>query len=175
VRNDLRIDLAGEDADAGVGGLYVAGNGQHIDNHVRVDHRVGPARSMQEFRGILGGKCRCVWNGKAIVHAGADGTDAEQANHNLLLSAKAEVDAKPELEIYADEVKCAHGTTIGQLDETALFYLRTCGLDRREARRLMTLAFAQSVVSGIPIDGYREAIADRVSACLDALTHGENE
>ena len=123
VRNDIAIDIAQPGAEVDFAGLYLAGDGQHIDNHTRVDHRVGPATSRQEYRGILNGKCRCVWNGKAFVHEGADGTDADQANHNLLLSAQAEIDAKPELEIYTDDVKCSHGTTVGQLDETALFYL----------------------------------------------------
>jgi Fe-S cluster assembly protein SufD len=86
VRNDLDVTITGRDATALIGGLYIAGEGQHIDNHVRVDHRAGPARSGQEYRGILGGRCRCVWNGKTIVQPGADGTDAEQSDHNLLLS-----------------------------------------------------------------------------------------
>ena len=121
VRNDLVIDLANPGSNAEFAGLYLIGDGQHIDNHTRTDHRTGPTESHQEYRGILTGKARGVWNGKAIVHKGADGTDAEQANHNLLLSRNAEIDAKPELEIYADDVKCSHGTTVGQLDETALF------------------------------------------------------
>ena len=122
IRNDLHIDIRGRGAEARFDGLYIAGDDQHIDNHTRVDHRVGPAVSRQEYRGILKGKARCVWNGKAIVHDDADGTDAQQSNHNLLLSESAEIDAKPELEIYADDVKCSHGTTVGQLDDTALFY-----------------------------------------------------
>lgn len=149
VRNDLTIDIVGRDAIADVAGLYIAGPGDHIDNHVRIDHRVGPAQSTQEYRGVLDGKCRCVWNGKAIVREGADGTDAEQGNHNLLLSDEAEIDAKPELEIYADEVKCSHGTTVGQLDDDALFYLRTRGLDEQEARTALTHAFGASVINRI--------------------------
>ncbi len=166
VRNDLDIRLNGRDSSASFCGLYLAGEQQHIDNHTRVDHLVGPATSHQEYRGILSGAARCVWNGKAIVHAGADGTDADQANHNLLLSDKAEIDAKPELEIYADDVKCAHGTTIGQLDANALFYLRTRGLDESSARQLLTRAFAQKIVAMSPIESIQETIsaivADRV-------------
>ena len=109
------------------------------------------------------------------MHAGADGTDAEQANHNLLLSEKAEIDAKPELEIYADEVKCAHGTTVGQLDQNALFYLRTRGLDKRSARRLLTRAFAEAVVGMTPMEDWRDAISELVIARLNQLTHGEDE
>ena len=174
VRNDLGIDIAGRDASAIVGGLYIADDGQHIDNHVRIDHRVGPARSEQEYRGILGGRCRCVWNGKAVVHAGADGTDAEQSNHNLLLSDRAEIDAKPELEIYADEVKCAHGTTVGQLDEAALFYLRTRGLDEKEAARALTRAFGASIVSHSPIDLLSDSLSAMVEERLSAMTGGDD-
>ena len=175
VRNDLAIEIDGAGAQAAFHGLYLAGDDQHIDNHTRVDHKVGPATSEQEYRGILGGSARCIWNGKAIVHAGADGTDAEQANHNLLLSENAEIDAKPELEIYADEVKCAHGTTVGQLDQNALFYLRTRGLDKHSARRLLTRAFAEAVVAMTPIEDWREAIGEQVIGRLNDLTHGEDE
>ena len=173
IRNDLDIDIAGSEADAEINGLYVAGEGQHIDNHVRVDHRTGPARSAQEYRGILGGRCRCVWNGKAIVHEGADGTDAEQGNHNLLLTEGAEIDAKPELEIYADDVKCSHGTTVGQLDEAALFYLRTRGLDRQEATRALTRAFGATIVSRLPIASLAESLTAMVESRLRELSGGE--
>lgn len=173
VRNDVDIDLGEPGADAVFNGLYLAGDGQHIDNHTRVDHRVGPASSSQEYRGILNGRCRCVWNGKAIVHSGADGTDANQANHNLLLSDKAEIDAKPELEIYADDVKCSHGTTVGQLDETALFYLRTRGLDERQATQVLTRAFAADLVGRAPVSAAKETIASLVEARLRDLIRDE--
>lgn len=174
-RNDLKIDIAGTGASALFDGLYIAGAGQHIDNHTRIDHRVGPAVSAQEYRGILDGRCRAVWNGKAVVHDGADGSDAEQANHNLLLSEHAEINAKPELEIYADEVKCAHGTTVGQLDEKALFYLRSRGLDKHRAKRILTRAFAASVVNKSPIAKLREFIGDRVEQRLRALAPGTGQ
>lgn len=169
IRNDIEIDIAAAGAEVSFDGLYLAGDGQHIDNHTRVDHRVGPATSRQEYRGILNGKCRCVWNGKAIVHKGADGTDADQANHNLLLSDKAEIDAKPELEIYADDVKCSHGTTVGQLDETSLFYLRTRGLDERHATQVLTHAFAADLVARMPVAAAREALASIVESRLADL------
>lgn len=152
VRNDLDVSIDQPGATAEFGGLYLVGDGRHVDNHTRVDHRVGPATSRQEYRGILAGKARGVWNGKAIVHEGADGTDAEQSNHNLLLSQNAEINAKPELEIYADDVKCSHGTTVGQLDEAALFYLRTRGLDLAEARQALTRAFAHAIVGRQPVE-----------------------
>jgi Fe-S cluster assembly protein SufD len=169
VRNDLDIRLEGRESSASFCGLYLAGEQQHIDNHTRVDHLVGPATSNQEYRGILTGTARCVWNGKAIVHDGADGTDANQANHNLLLSDKAEIDAKPELEIYADDVKCSHGTTIGQLDANALFYLRTRGLDESSARQLLTRAFAQKIVAMSPIESIQETISEMVADRVEFL------
>ncbi len=169
VRNDLGIDIANPGADASFDGLYLAGDGQHIDNHTRIDHRVGPATSRQEYRGVLNGKCQCVWNGKAIVHEGADGTDADQANHNLLLSTKAEIDAKPELEIYTDEVKCSHGTTVGQLDETALFYLRSRGLDKDMATQVLTHAFAAGLVSRVPVAAARDAVGALLETRLAEL------
>ena len=175
VRNDLTVDIANPGSTATFNGLHLAGGQQHIDTHTRADHRVGPARSRQEYRGILAGAAQCIWNGKAIVHEGADGTDAEQANHNLLLSARAEVDAKPELEIYADDVKCSHGTTIGQLDETALFYLRTRGLSRHEAKQVLTRAFAQAIVSKSPIDSLHEFLAEKIAERLSGLMQGADE
>lgn len=173
IRNDLDIDLGHPGASATCDGLYLAGDGQHIDNHTRVDHRVGPATSSQEYRGILNGKCRCVWNGKAIVHEGADGTDATQANHNLLLSERAEIDAKPELEIYADDVKCSHGTTVGQLDESALFYLRSRGLDEIHARHVLTHAFAVGLVQRAPVAAIRDTLSALVEARLQELIEAD--
>ncbi len=175
VRNDLIIDITHPGADVSFDGLYLAGDRQHIDNHTRVDHRVGPATSRQEYRGILNGKCRCVWNGKAIVHEGADGTDADQANHNLLLSERAEIDAKPELEIYTDDVKCSHGTTVGQLDETALFYLRSRGLDKRRAIQVLTHAFAAGLVSRVPVEAARDTVSSLMEKRLAELIHSDED
>ena len=173
IRNDVDIDLSNPGAEAKFNGLYLAGDGQHIDNHTRVDHRAGPAKSSQEYRGILNGRCRCVWNGKAIVHQGADGTDANQANHNLLLSEHAEIDAKPELEIYADEVKCSHGTTVGQLDETALFYLRSRGMDKRQAIQILTHAFAADLVGRAPVAAAKARVTSLVERRLGDLIQAE--
>lgn len=173
IRNDVDIDIVNPGVDAVFNGLYLAGDGQHIDNHTRVDHRVGPARSSQEYRGILNGRCRCVWNGKAIVHKGADGTDANQANHNLLLSENAEIDAKPELEIYADDVKCSHGTTVGQLDETALFYLRSRGMDKQQSIRILTHAFAADLVGKAPVAAAKDTITALVEKRLANLIEEE--
>jgi len=175
VRNDLDIRLHGVGATATFDGLYLAGDSQHIDNHTRVDHLARATRSQQEYRGILSGNARCVWNGKAIVHAGADDADAAQANHNLLLSERAEVDAKPELEIYTDEVKAKHGATMGELDDRALFYLRTRGLSATEARQMLIGAFAQNIVALSPISTVRESIGAMVSARVAALVGGDSQ
>jgi Fe-S cluster assembly protein SufD len=172
IRNDIDVDITEPGASVSLQGLYLAHDRQHIDNHTRIDHRVGPAKSVEEYRGILNDRARCVWNGKAIVHAGADGTDAQQTNRNLLLSAKAEIDTKPELEIYADDVKCSHGATVGQLDASALFYLQTRGLDRAEAARALTRAFAAAVVDRIPVVSARARIEQAIDARLSTLIDG---
>ena len=168
-RNDIISDIVAAGASVKLRGLYLASGRQHIDNHTRVDHRVGPAKSTEEYRGILNGRARCVFNGKAIVHAGADGTDADQSNHNLLLSEKAEIDTKPELEIYADDVKCSHGATVGQLDKSALFYLRTRGLNKDEATQALTRAFASAILGKLAIEECHEYLATAMDKQLDAL------
>lgn len=175
IRNDVAVNIMEPGASVNLNGLYLASGKQHIDNHTRIDHRVGPSQSREEYRGILGGRSRCVFNGKAIVHKGADGTDAEQSNHNLLLSETAEIDTKPELEIYAEDVKCAHGATVGQLDDSALFYLRSRGLDRDEAVQLLTRAFAARILAAAPIAETHAYIAQKTDQCLDALIHGDSQ
>jgi len=172
-RNDIIADIAGAGAEVILRGLYLAAGQQHIDNHTRVDHSVGPAKSTEEYLGILNGRSRCVFNGKAIVHAGADGTDADQSNHNLLLSDHAEIDTKPELEIYADDVKCSHGATVGQLDKSALFYLRSRGLDEDEATQALTRAFASAILGKLAIEECRDYLAATLDTQLDALIDEE--
>ncbi|HET6629764.1 MAG TPA: Fe-S cluster assembly protein SufD [Woeseiaceae bacterium] len=169
VRNDIAVDIAEPGAYVSLQGLYLAGGRQHIDNHTRVDHRVGPAKSVEEYRGILGDRARCVFNGKALVHEGADGTDAQQANHNLLLSDHAEIDTKPELEIYAEDVKCSHGATVGQLDRNALFYLRTRGLSEEEAAQALMRAFASTIVARAPVAAARDYVERAVATRLQTL------
>ena len=168
-RNELVADLVGCDATVGMFGLFLAGQSQHIDNHTKVIHSVGPTASKEEYRGILNRKSKGVFNGKAVVREGADGTDAQQANHNLLLSGDSEVDTKPELEIYADDVKCSHGATVGQLDKTALFYLRSRGLDLASATALLTRAFAARLLSNMPLDAAAEHLSNIVDVRLNQL------
>jgi Fe-S cluster assembly protein SufD len=150
-RLDLDVELAAPGARVDMNGLYVVRDRQHADSHTRVDHAVPRTTSDELYRGVLTGKSRAVFNGKAIVHPGAAGTDARQSNANLLLSPEAEVDTKPELEIYADDVKCAHGATTGQLDTAALFYLRSRGIDEGTAKSLLTFAFADTVLARMPL------------------------
>lgn len=174
-RNDIVADITEQGASVDLHGLYLASGEQHIDNHTSVLHKVGPSRSVEEYRGILTGRSRCVFNGKAIVSPGADGTDASQTNHNLLLSDRAEIDTKPELEIYADEVKCSHGATVGQLDEAALFYLRSRGLDPLQARNMLTRAFAAKIMSALAIDECREYLGDALEQRLATLVDEQDE
>jgi Fe-S cluster assembly protein SufD len=174
IRNDVDVDIAEPGASVELYGLYLASGRQHIDNHTRVDHRVGPTTSTEEYRGILSDRSRAVFNGKAIVHRGADGTDARQANHNLLLSDKAEIDTKPELEIYADDVKCSHGATVGQLDQAALFYLRSRGLDRDEAAQVLTRAFAATIVGKASVQAVRNHAETLIDRRLQILGGGSS-
>ena len=145
VRHDLHASLLGSGAKSGINGAYLLDGNRHVDNQTRVDHIAPGGFSDQYFRGVAGGRGRAVFNTAVRVHQGADETEARQSNANILLSAGAEIDTKPELEIYADEVVASHGATVGQLDELAVFYLRSRGLGEQEARQMLTTAFCQSV------------------------------
>lgn len=149
VRNDIHGQLAAEGAEIIMNGLYMTGDKQHVDNHTRVDHLMPRTLSTENYRGVLNGKSRAVFNGKVIVHKDAQKIEAHQNNANLLLSDDAEIDTKPELEIYADDVKCTHGATVGQLDQNMLFYLRSRAIDEETARSLLTYAFADELISNI--------------------------
>ncbi len=149
-RLDVDITFRGDGCDANLSGLFAGVDHQHIDTHTRVDHATPHGTSRQVYKGILGGHARGVFHGRVLVRADAQKTDARQTNKNLLLSDDAHVDSTPQLEIRADDVRCTHGSTIGQLDEDALFYLRSRGLDVPEATRLLVHAFAHDVVGTIP-------------------------
>jgi Fe-S cluster assembly protein SufD len=167
-RVGIDVDLAEEGAEVVLNGLYMAQGRQHVDHHTRIDHLKPHSRSEEFYKGVLGGHARGVFNGKVIVHEGAQKTDARQSNKNLLLSPHAEADTKPELQIYADDVKCSHGATVGQLDETALFYLRSRGIDHDTARALLTYAFADDVISRIDIDPIRTSLERGILGQLPA-------
>ncbi|HIB84718.1 MAG TPA: Fe-S cluster assembly protein SufD [Chromatiaceae bacterium] len=165
-RHDLNSVFNGEGGECVLDGLYVTDGRQHCDIHSRVDHVQPHCRSDEKFKGVLGGRSRAVFNGKVYVHVDAQKTDASQHNANLLLSKAAEIDTKPQLEIYADDVKCAHGATVGQLDETAVFYLRSRGLDNEAARSLLTYAFVGEMVDRIPLAEYQQVVRGHVLARL---------
>ena len=154
-RTGIGTSLNAANAQATLNGLYFVGGRQHVDHHTRVDHAEPHGTSREYYRGVLDGAARGVFNGRVIVHRDAQQTDTHQANHNLLLSRDAEIDTKPQLEIYADDVKCTHGATVGQLDENQLFYLRARGIEERMARALLTHAFARDVVERVRIDSLR--------------------
>lgn len=150
VRSDLSIALQEEQAQCFMNGIYMPTQGQHIDHHTTVNHLVPNCSSEQDYKGVLQGKARAVFNGKVIVAKNAQHTVAKQQNKNILLSARAEINTKPQLEIFADDVICSHGATVGQLDEEALFYLATRGIDRLEATRYLIHAFTQANLRAIP-------------------------
>ena len=160
VRNDLRVVLDGEDSACVLNGLYLADADGHVDNHTDIEHARPRTTSLELYKGILSGGARGVFNGKIIVHKDAQKTDARQTNKNLLLSEGAVANSKPQLEIYADDVKCSHGSTIGQLDGDALFYLRSRGLGADDARSLLSYAFASDVVGRMKIPALRERLDD---------------
>ena len=158
VRNDVHVALDGEGAECILNGLYLLDGQQHVDNHTEIEHRRPRATSFELYKGILSGHAHGVFNGKIVVHRDAQKTDARQTNKNLLLSEHAAVNTKPQLEIHADDVKCSHGSTIGQLDADALFYLRSRGLDKHEAQSLLSYAFASDVVGRIRIASLRSRL-----------------
>jgi len=149
-------------------GFYHAKNNQHVDQHTHVDHRVPHTSSEQLYKGIVSDKGRAVFNGKIIVHPDAQKTTAHQSNKNLLLSKQAEVYTKPELEIYADDVKCSHGAVIGQLDATALFYLQSRGISEARAQQMLTGAFSAEILSKVPNVLIANHLKQSVEHCLNA-------
>jgi Fe-S cluster assembly protein SufD len=155
VRNEVNTVLDGEGGECSLDGLFVVAARQHVDNRTRIDHVRPHCSSRELYKGVLGGAARGVFNGKIYVHKNAAKTDARQTNNNLLLSKTASVDTKPQLEIYNNDVKCTHGSTIGQIDAQALFYLRSRGLAQTDAQRLLTFAFASEVIGRIKVERLR--------------------
>jgi Fe-S cluster assembly protein SufD len=150
VRDDLRVLLDAEGAEARLRGLYLARDGQHVDDHVWLEHARPHGTSEQLFKGVISGTGHAVFDGQVHVHVGAQKTNAQQTNRNLLVGEKATVNANPRLTIHADDVKCSHGATVGQLDQDALFYLRSRGLPLAVARGVLTVAFAAETLDGLP-------------------------
>jgi Fe-S cluster assembly protein SufD len=176
VRNDVDVLLAEAGARADLFGLTLGSGAQHVDNHVCVEHAAGRTVSAAAFRAIADDNARCVFCAKVIVQPGAQEVDARQASDGLLLSQRAEIDSKPELEIYANDIKCAHGATVGELDESQLFYLRSRGMAVDAARAMLTLAFAQVAMERITLAPVRaRALADFAARLPEAHDNGETK
>jgi Fe-S cluster assembly protein SufD len=165
-RHDVGIALKGEGADCTMNGVYLADGDRLMDTHTSLDHAMPHCTSHELYKGILAGKARAVFNGRIIVRLDAQKTDAKQTNRALLLSDDATINSNPQLEIFADDVKCTHGAAVGQLDEEAMFYLQARGLTRIEARDMLLHAFAGEVLEGLKIPALREQIETNFFAAL---------
>jgi Fe-S cluster assembly protein SufD len=164
VRNEINAVLKAEGCHCTLNGLYLAGGRQHVDNHTVIDHALPHCESHELYKGILDGHARGVFNGKIFVRQDAQKTDAKQTNQTLLLSPDATINTKPQLEIFADDVKCTHGATVGQLDADAVFYLRSRGLSLEAARSLLTFAFANDIISRVPVGPLRAQLEETLLA-----------
>jgi len=162
VRNNLNISVNGQNCETNLNSAYILKDNQHVDNHTLVDHRVPNCVSNELYKGVIDGKATAVFNGKVFVRKDAQKINAFQSNGNVLLSDSASVNSKPELEIYADDVKCSHGSTTGQLDEKAVFYLRSRGLSEKQAREMLVQAFVGDVLEQLD-----EPIRDFVNQVLE--------
>ncbi len=170
VRNDVNVALDAEGAECTLNGLYMAGDRQHVDNHTTIDHAKPHGTSRQLYKGILSGRAAGVFNGKIIVRKDAQKTNAVQNNKNLLLSENAAVNTKPQLEILANDVRCTHGATVGQIDPEAVFYLRSRGIAQQEAQNLLTYAFAGEIIERIRPEPVRTQVQNALFARLSATT-----
>jgi Fe-S cluster assembly protein SufD len=166
VRNNLNVVMAGKKSEAHLFGLYLLNGSQVADNHTVVDHRVPDCMSNELYKGVMNGKSTAVFNGKIFVRQDAQKTNAFQTNRNILLSDDASVNTKPQLEIYADDVKCSHGTSTGKIDDEALFYLRSRGIGENNARKLLIRAFAEEVVNEVKLEGLKTLIEKRIDDIL---------
>jgi Fe-S cluster assembly protein SufD len=172
IRNNLHTALAANNTETHLYGLYVATNNQLIDNHSFVDHQQPNCMSNELYKGVLMDNAKAVFNGKIFVHQAAQKTNAFQQNNNLLLSNKAVIDSKPQLEIFADDVKCSHGSTVGNFDDDALFYLKARGIGEESARNLLVNAFAFDVTNKIQIPAVRSYVEKLIT---DNLEHGYDQ
>jgi Fe-S cluster assembly protein SufD len=166
VRNELQVDLNGRGAECNLNGLTLTHGQQHVDNNTRIEHHSPQASSNEWYRGILNDRSRTVFSGRIVVHPDAQQTRAQQSNRSLLLSSEAEADARPQFEIYADDVQCTHGCTVGELDSEALFYLRSRGLDENGARSLLIYAFAADVLERMHLDPVRHYLQQQLAERL---------
>jgi Fe-S cluster assembly protein SufD len=169
-RNDITATLDGDGAECTLNGLYVADGESLVDTHTTIDHVQPHCPSHEVYKGILAGRARAVFNGKIVVRQDAQKTNAKQTNKALLLSDDAQINSKPQLEIFADDVKCTHGAAIGQLDEDAMFYLRARGIAESDARNLLIHAFVGEVLAGVQVDVVRERVMRAIEQRLSLAT-----
>jgi Fe-S cluster assembly protein SufD len=183
IRNDTHVKLAESGADSNIYGLYLVDNDQHVDNQVFVDHAVPDCTSNELFKGILDDHASAVFNGHVLVRKDAQRTNAFQTNRNILLTDKAQVNSKPFLEIYADDVKCSHGATVGQLDDDALFYIKSRGISDYNAKLLLMYAFAAEIVNKISLPALKDRTDDLIkkrlrgelAVCDQCVLHCKNQ
>lgn len=169
IRNNLNVVLNGEYSNCTLNGFYLASGNEHVDNQTLIDHPKPHGTSHQVYKGILAGKSTGVFSGKILVHQNSQKTDASQINKNLLLSKDATINTKPQLEIFADDVKCVHGAAVGQLEEDAIFYLKTRGIDEQAASKLLSFGFASDVIETISIEPIRQELNQIVRQKLESF------
>ena len=174
-RNEIHARIDGTDAECRLNGAYLGAGRQHLDNTTVIDHKAPGSRSSEVFKGALDGRARGVFQGRIVVHRDAQQTDGHQLNKTLLLNRDAEMDTKPELVIYADDVKCSHGATIGELDDMALFYLRARGIDEATARDILVSAFLNEAVDELRDPGLADAFRARIEGWVEARHESEGE
>ena len=182
LRNHIEVDIDGEGCKTEVYGLYLVDRKQHVENYLKINHNVPHCSSDTRFKGIMDEEASAVFNGHVYVAPGAQKTDAQQNNANIILTPTAKIDTKPFLEIYADDVKCSHGTSTGQLDQEAMFYMRQRGISKANARMLLMYAFAAEISNQIKIDSLRDTIEDMIkrrlrgelSSCDRCVLHCKN-
>ncbi|MBP5572926.1 MAG: Fe-S cluster assembly protein SufD [Bacteroidales bacterium] len=180
--NHIEVDIDGEGSDTQVYGLYLVDKKQHVENFLKINHNVPHCTSDTRFKGIMDDEASAVFNGHVYVAPGAQKTDAQQNNANIILTPTARIDTKPFLEIYADDVKCSHGTSTGQLDQEAMFYMRQRGISKANARMLLMYAFAAEISNHIQIDDIKDTIDDMIkrrlrgelSSCDHCVLHCKN-
>lgn len=174
-RTEIAVKLAGEEAECHLKGLYAVDGSRHVDHHLMVDHAAPRTRSNQVYKGVLEDSSRGVFTGRVLVRPNSQKIDAKQSNPSLLLGRGAVAETRPQLEIYADDVACTHGATIGRLDEDSLFYLLSRGIEPRTARRILVSGFAAEVVEGVADAGLRTSLTELVAARMEQLGQGESE
>ncbi len=170
LRNDLNVKFTEPGASCSLNGLYIGCNAQHIDNHTTIEHAAPYCDSHEYYKGLIADQAHAVFNGRIHIHPDAQKSNADMQNKNLLLSAKAEIDTKPELEIYADDVKCSHGATVGQLDSKQLFYLQTRGMNPQAAAQMLSAAFLGELLEQLPSESLRQKATKLVESRLHEIT-----